>query len=384
MLISKRVTCVDKIRVLQIVPSFRLGGAERMATQLMCNLDRNRFIAEAISLEQPVNSELERILAQSQIPVHFLNKHAGPDPRMVLAVTRVLQQVRPHVVHSHMHVLRYTLFPTIWCRIPVRLHTIHTIADRQHGRAGRLINFIAFRSGVFPVGIAQEIRESIYRTYHLDRAALIPNGIPVSRYSRPQIERSTWRKQEGFSDGDTLFVSVARLCHAKNPRMLIRAFSSIVPHAVSAHLLLVGDGAQRLELLHLVHALGIEGNVHFLSERNDVPDILAAADIFVLASNREGNPLSVMEAMAAAKPVIGTTVGGIPELVENDKTGILVKCGDEQALAKAMKRLLGNPVERQAMGEQGARKARTEFDISTMTRLYEALYEQLLLKETHK
>jgi glycosyltransferase involved in cell wall biosynthesis len=131
------------------------------------------------------------------------------------------------------------------------------------------------------------------------------------------------------------------------------------------------------ELERQIGAWGLRERVHLLGLRSDVPELLNAADVFVLSSDYEGNPLAVMEAMAAGKPVVSTAVGGVPELVE-DGCGLLVPPLDAQALSKAMSHMLENPSARKSMGEKSARRAVERFDLKVMTEAYEDLYKKLV------
>ena len=129
-----------------------------------------------------------------------------------------------------------------------------------------------------------------------------------------------------------------------------------------------------------VAALGLESRVCFLGIRADVADILRASDVFVLSSRWEGNPMSVMEAMAAGLPVVSTAVGGVPELVREGETGLLVPSEDAGALARALQALVDDSVRRQAMGAAARQHAIAHFDIRHTVRGYEQLYESLLRK----
>jgi glycosyltransferase involved in cell wall biosynthesis len=117
--------------------------------------------------------------------------------------------------------------------------------------------------------------------------------------------------------------------------------------------------------------------VHFLGLRTDIPDVLGAADIFVLSSDYEGNPLSVIEAMAAGLPIVSTAVGGVPELLQNGKEGFIVHPGHVNGLSEAMMTLLNDSNLRRAMGEAAAVRAKAKFDVSAMVRAYEELYEEV-------
>ena len=183
---------------------------------------------------------------------------------------------------------------------------------------------------------------------------------------------------------DILFVCVAWLRPQKNPVLLLEAFRRGPASDPRAHLLLVGTGSLRSELERQIGASGLQERVHLLGTRADVPEILNAADVFVLSSDYEGNPLSVMEAMAAGKPVICTAVGGVPELVEDRGCGLLVPPRDPKALSEAMSHMLENPNARKSMGEKSARRAVERFDLRTMTEAYEDLYRSLIANDSSR
>jgi glycosyltransferase involved in cell wall biosynthesis len=146
------------------------------------------------------------------------------------------------------------------------------------------------------------------------------------------------------------------------------------------HLLIVGHGELRHDLERHIDALGLWEQVHVLGVRSDVPRLLNAADVFVLSSDWEGSPLSVMEAMAAGTPVVSTAVGGVPELIEEGESGLLVPPGDARALDGAMQYLLDNPDVRTSMGAASAKRAMEHFDLRVMTEAYEELYGATVAK----
>jgi len=351
-----------------------------MAVHLMLRLLHDGFRVAAVSLYDRQGTDLETILDREGIPVWYLGKHRGFDPRMYLRLTGVLRGFRPDVVHTHRYVLRY-LFPFLIVGGPqVWIHTFHNLAEKEVDEVGKWVHRIAFRLGVVPVAIAREVAKSIERVYALKDVALIPNGIPVAQYALETQIGKAWRAKEGFGEGELLLVSVARLSPQKGHEVLIRAFSRATSSFPHMRLLLVGEGPLRAELEKLVRALGIEDRVRFLGVRTDIPQILVASDVFVLASWWEGNPLSVMEAMAAGKPVLATAVGGVPELVLDGVTGFLVAPGDVQGMAQAMRTLAQDSGLRFYMAQQAFEQARTRFDIGLMVKQYEALYDRLLAK----
>ncbi|MBU0638910.1 MAG: glycosyltransferase [Planctomycetes bacterium] len=367
---------MSKYRVLQVLDNFTLAGAQRMAVHLTRALDRERFEVEMISLFPKMGTELEDMAAGDGYRVTFLNKKLGFDPRVFFRINRVLKRFRPHVVHTHVGALRYSLPAMLWRRIPAKVHTIHNVADKETSL--QWVNRLAFRLGVRPVAIADEVAASMRRFWGIDGFPNIPNGIPVQDYQTPVVPRAAWREREGFSPDDFLFVFVARFMVQKNHKLLLRSFPEVVAADQRARLLLVGDGPLRPELEELIRAQGIQERVHLLGLRTDVADILAAADIFVMSSDWEGNPLTVMEAMAAGKPVVSTDVGGVAELVEDGKSGLIVPPGDQGALVGAMTRVMREPELVERMGQAAVERALDRFDVSAMARGYETLYESML------
>lgn len=369
------------VRLLHILPNFGPGGAERMVAHLMVHLNRDYFRVGAVSLYDRQGTDLEDMLEGQGIGVWYLGKRRGLDPRMFVRLDKILREFQPHVVHTHLSVLRYLLPSLVVRRAQAWVHTVHNLAEKEVDGLGRWVHRLAFRLGVVPVAIAEEVARSLERVYGVRHVPLIPNGIPVERYALGEGARKSWREREGFHEDALLLVSVARLSPQKDHVTLIRAFSMAVSRQPDLHLLLVGDGPLRPQLEEEVRGLGLGGKVHFLGVRTDVPEILAAADVFVLSSRWEGNPLSVMEAMAAGKPVISMAVGGVPELVESGVTGFLVPPGDVQALAHAIVRVGGDKDFRLRLGQAARDVAKRRFDVRIMVKRYEALYEQLLAKE---
>jgi glycosyltransferase involved in cell wall biosynthesis len=367
------------IRVLHVVTDFRSGGAERVAASLLRTSDPEQFDVAAITLRGPFGSALERTLAADGIPVWYMGKDKGFDTSVVAQVTRAMRRFRPQVVHTHTYALRYAFPYMLFRRIPAMVHTVHNLAEREIEWYGRWVNRLAFRRGVVPVAIASEVADSIRRVYGIDDFPLIPNGIPVDKFRGPSMDRESWRKKEGFAPTDVLYVCVAGLRPQKNHPLLLEAFHRGPASDPRAHLLSAGAGTLKSRLETQIGALGLQEKVHLLGHRSDVPDVLNAADVFVLSSDYEGNPLAVLEAMTAGKAMISTAVGGVPELVEGG-CGLLVPPRDAQALSRAMSHLLENPDARKSMGEMAARRAVERFDVRAMTEAYEDLYRWLIAK----
>jgi glycosyltransferase involved in cell wall biosynthesis len=275
-------------------------------------------------------------------------------------------------------VLRYALPFLLLLKSTSLLHTVHNLAEREIEPRARWIQRYALNHGVVPVAVAQEVAVSVERLYGVRRCRVISNGIPTSLYACPQTPRREWRARQGFAEEDVLFVCVARFAPQKNHALLLKAFAQGPATDPRAHLVLVGEGILQEGLKEQAKNLGLANRVHFLGLRTDIPDVLGAMDAFVLSSDWEGNPLSVMEAMASGLPIVSTDAGGVPKLFKSGKEGFIVARGDAQALGRSMASLLRDQETRQSLGSAAARRAKQNFDVSTMVQAYEELYEKLV------
>jgi glycosyltransferase involved in cell wall biosynthesis len=366
--------------VLQVIPDLGGGGAERMLLNLVVGLDRARFDVDVVSLYARGSTPVEAELAQAGVRVTHLGKKVGFDPSMTWRIHGVIRSRRPDVVHTHRAVLQYALPALVLWRRRKVVHTVHNVAPLEVPRPGRIAHRLAFGLGVNPVAIGEVVAASFRREYGREPCITIPNGIPVGAYASPKVPRAEWRRRNGIAEGQFLFVTTARLQPQKNIALLLRAMRSLRGSAAAA-LAVAGDGPLRDELHALSAMLGIADRVRFLGSRSDVPDLLAAGDAFVLSSDWEGNPLSVMEAMAAGVPVVATRVGGVPEIVGG--AGVLTEPGDESGLAAAMRALVEDRARRDALSRAARARAAAEFDASRMASRYASLYERLVAADVH-
>jgi glycosyltransferase involved in cell wall biosynthesis len=366
------------IRVMQVLPNLGPGGAERMVVHLLRGLDSARFQTRLVSLFRIESDELGREARQAAGEARSLDKRLGVDLRMLARFDRQVAEFRPHVIHTHRYVLRYTLPSTLTRRPPVAVHTVHNVANREVDWAGRLLNRIALRWWVRPVAVADVVARSLTTAYGLRGIPTIPNGIPVDRYGDPRVNRSEWRKREAISESELVVVCIGRFAAQKNQGLLVDAFSLLSHSRRTCKLLFVGEGAQMAEVRQSIARLRLGDRVRLLGRRSDIPAVLAACDLVVQPSLWEGNPLSVMEAMAAGKAVVATSVGGVPDLIDHGVTGWLVPPNDVSQLESALTRLIEDDDLRAELGAHAAATARARFDVSVMTKGYEDLYESLL------
>ncbi len=367
-----------KIRVLEILASLRRAGAEHLAVSIACRLDRDIFEPAVVSMFDPFPGGLEPALAHCGVPTWHLGKHSGLDLRMYPRLMKAFREFRPHVIHTHSYVLRYTLPASLGVASPAMVHTVHNLAGKEVETLGRWVHRIGFRLGVRPVAVAAEVARSVESTYGMTGVETIPNGIDTDHFHQPAL-RDEWRSARGFTDHDILITSVARLEPQKNTLGLIDAFATALGSDSRCHLLLAGDGSMREAARKRGAEHGLAERIHLLGVVSDVPALLAGSDGFALASDWEGNPMSVMEAMAAGLPVVATAVGGVPELIDDGVTGILVPPGDGVAFASALASLVRNPEIRKEIGARAMLRS-DGFSEDSMVGAYAVLFERLVRK----
>ncbi len=365
-----------KIKILHVIPKFDIDGAERLLVNLLEAFDHEWFEVAAVSFYPESGTILEQEIKEKGLTVYFLNKHQGLDLRIIPNLYHLFQTFKPDVVHTHLYVLHYVFLAMLLCRIPVRVHTVHSIAQKEVDRIGKLVHWIVFRmGGVVPVSISLEVANTVRALYGRGiRTPVIYNGIRTARYV------SAAGQGMGEEGKEMVLLHIGRFVLPKGHLLLIEAFDLSIKEYPWMQLWLVGDGELRPAVERAVSEKGLQEKVSFLGIRDNVSNLLANCDLFVLPSDYEGLPLTVLEAMAAGKPVVSTRVGGVPELVEDGLTGFLVPPRDPEALSQAILRLAKDRDLCQRMGQAGQRKVLERFDISQAARGYETLYFKLLKK----
>lgn len=367
-----------KQRVLHVVANLGgAGGAERMVVHIALGLNSHLFEPAVVAYSSRYGSDLEHQLEAAGIKTWFLDKGPGFGWRTYGRLHRVFQEFRPDIVHTHVHVMRYAFPSLVYFKPRLMVHTVNNMAEQEIEPRARWLQRLAYKRGVIPVAVAREVAVSLERLYGIGGCRVVWNCIPTNLYASPQTPRAAWRPKQGFSEEDVLFLCVARFAPQKNHELLLNAFAKGPASNAKAHLVLAGEGVLRARLQRQVNELGLTNRVHFLGLRRDIPDVLGAADIFTLSSDWEGNPLSVIEAMAAGLPIVSTAAGGVPELVQDGKEGFVVQPGRTEQLSEAMTLLLHNPGLRRAMGAAASTRAREQFDVSAMVRAYEELYSEV-------
>jgi glycosyltransferase involved in cell wall biosynthesis len=367
------------MRVLQISSKFDGGGAERVALCLIHALEKKGAAVQGIGFYRPIVPSLPDLEWTLANRVQFIEKSHGADFSLYGRVREAIRRFRPDVIHCHTTVLKYVWPMTAFLgRIPI-VHTIHNMAHQDAQGLTRLSNLVSFHLGrITVVGVAQAVAESVEKMYRIPHCHVIYNGVFPPR---PTIGRLRWRSQEGISPSSVLFVWVGALRSPKNPVRLLEAFAEAFREDRRAELMFVGDGPLRPLLAARSRELNVDRRVHILGSRADVPNALAASDVFAYCSDVEGDPMAIKEAMCAGLPVVAPTVGGIGEVVEDGVTGHLYSPADVTRLRDLLVRTGSDEILRREMGDAARVIAASQFTADRMADEYLNLYERLASRQ---
>ncbi|MGH2500339.1 MAG: glycosyltransferase [Candidatus Limnocylindria bacterium] len=375
-----------------MITRLNVGGPAIHAALLTARLDLARFETLLVTgREGPAEGSM-RDLGRlpdglSPVVVGSLGRAVSPldDLRALREVTSIARRFRPHVVHTHLAKAGFVgRIAAQMAGARAVVHTYHgTVFRGYFGRAesglylnverllGRLTTRIVAitprqRRELLELGIAPE-----------RKIVEIPLGLDLEPFRSLPDPRQA-RASFGLDPALPCVALVARLVPIKDVGTFLRAFAALGEDGgPTAQALVVGDGEERASLEAMARDLGIAGRCRFTGWQSDMPRVYGAADVVALSSLSEGSPVSLIEAMAAGRPVVGTAVGGVPDIV-SPEAGILVAPADSEALRGAIAALLSDPERRQALGSAGSRVAHKRFGVARLVRDVEALYTELL------
>jgi glycosyltransferase involved in cell wall biosynthesis len=365
------------MRIFLLSTSMGMGGADQqiliLARAMRARGHQVRIVALAPLGPMGLEARAEGIPTESL----ELRRRLGDVPRLARLV-RMVRDWRPDVLHSHMvhaNLLARAVRPV--ARMPPLVSTIHSIYDggRLRMTAYRLTNGLVDRFTIIS-RLAAERYVGI-GAVPARRLQIVPNAVDTERFRRLAQARTAVRKELGAGD-EFLWLAVGRFEEAKDYPTMIAAYARLAAARPGSRLLLVGKGSLREEVEKAVQANGLEQRVRFLGVRRDVPELMSAADGYVLSSAWEGMPVVLLEAAAVELPVVATRVGGNAEVVEDGTTGILVPPHDAAALAVGMERIEAlTPEARAAMGAAGRALVEQRYGTSRVMDMWERLYSEV-------
>lgn len=373
----------ERVRILHLVSTFEEKTDTKWLLQLFPRIDRSRFEL-AIAAFYGQRTLLPRF-AELGVRTYCLDAPGSVSLKALRRAIRVIWKEQPDIVHTHL--LRADLVGALaarWVGTPVILTTCYALGEYRRAVKRRLdsvIDRVCRRLPNHVLAVSQAVKDDCVQRlgWNTRDVSVIHTGVHA-----PSRD-ADWRKgardqvlQELELDGKTtLIVAVARLSYEKGIPWLIEAAKLVLGKHTGIRCLIVGDGPMRTELQDRINRLALSGHVSILGFRSDVATLLAAADVVVLPSLMEGMPNVLLEAWAASAPVVASKVGGLAEVIESEKTGLLVPPKNAPALAHAIVRLITDRTLSTQLGEQGYQQVQNRFSVATAARKYENLYLQL-------
>jgi glycosyltransferase involved in cell wall biosynthesis len=361
-----------RLTIAHVLTSLAIGGGERVALMLAAAQVRQGHRVMVVSLEEQPDGELVASFEAAGVRVCRFRKRPGLDLRLTRTLWSFFRREAIDVVHTH------NPLPLVYATLAAKaagarvVHTKHgPHPDRAHRiwlrRLGALATdaFVAVSEDT--ASFATELRE-----VHPDKLSVVQNGIDLSCFrpdaERRQRQRTAW----GLDSASFVIGTVGRMAPVKNHALLLRAAAPLL--GARCRLVIAGDGPERANTEALARKLQIAQWVHLLGAIDDIPSVLSAFDLFALSSHVEGLPLALTEAMACGLPTVATSVGGVPQVVDDGRTGLLVRPDDERAFRAALAKLKDAPLLRSALGAAGRSRAQREFSSTRMLREYGQLY----------
>jgi glycosyltransferase involved in cell wall biosynthesis len=365
------------ITILHTIETSGPGGAETVLLQLATHLDRSKF-RSLVLLNQ--KGWLLDQLREREIETTLVEWKTWYDLRLPRTMTRMVRDEQVDLIHSHLPDQNFysCLVGALTGRTTIVTYHGAVELVRARRRRGAFKLWVVRNSASRVVVVCDFVRKLLEGLgFKPEKMTRIYNGIEVARFNAPP--RTNLREELGFPAETKLVGMVANIRQTKGHEFFVRAARQVSDAHPEARFLAVGDVDERIGrgLRELVRQLRLEDRFLFLGFRQDIPEILANLDVFVLSSTSEGFPLVVLEAMAAGKPVVVTRSGGPEEMIRDGRDGFLVPPADVDSLAAKISALLDDPGLAAALSREARAAIAREFSISRMIDAYSALYERL-------
>lgn len=369
----------NRINVLWMIKGLGSGGAENLLVSSAKHLDHERF-NYSVAYFLPWKDALVNDLEAAGLNVTCLNQRKPYDFRAIFKLNRKLRKDKIEILHAHLP------YSGIVGRLASKMTPVKSIVYSEHNvweRYHRLTHFankMTFKWNDAVVAVSEDVETSIRAGMNVNerpKLGTITNGVDVDQL-RLIDKDSSWLKTElGIPAGNKIVTNVANFTPKKRHIDLLEAARKVVAESPDTSFVLVGQGPLLEETKTAAHEMGLDGKVFFTGLRSDAREIIAASDLFVLSSQFEGMPISVLEAMSTRTPVLSTRVGGLPEMIVDGEEGQLVDPGDPEKLASSIQSLLSNDSLRQSLADKAFTRALSEFDVQTMVQKTEQLYLEL-------
>jgi glycosyltransferase involved in cell wall biosynthesis len=367
-----------KIRILQTIRQGLIGGGESHLLSLCEHMDNSKF--ESVVLSFSPGPMVDR-LNKMGIPVFVIETEKPFNFLIWKQVRKLIEKEEIDIIHAHgtraasnvFYSARHLDIPMIYSIHAWSFHNNQNIFTKNLRIMGeRFLTAQASKN----ISVSHGNKKTGQRLIKGFDSKVIYNGIDLKRFN-PAGEFRKIRSELNISDTDTVCIFLARFEEQKQPLVLIRCFTHVLSMNESLHLIMVGDGPLKEASIKLAEDLQVTHRIHFLPFRQDVPDLLASSDVYILPSLWEGMPIGLIEAMAMEKAVIATEVDGSSEIIRHKQNGWLISTnGLEENLTSALKVMLDQDDLRKALQYEARKSVLSEFNVETMTKKIEAVYRE--------
>ncbi len=353
------------------------GGTERALLHILARLDRRHWRSVLFHHPEPGLAPLLEETQHLQVELRVVPRmeriwDIGSLPKFV----RALRAERPSILHAHLTwplSCKYGLLAAVMARVPAVVATAHSRFDLGKKLLLRMQPRLIAAGVNRYLAVSRAVADQLCNDFGIpaSKVQIVHNGIPFASFN--VSANTTLRAGLTRGTAHPVVLMVGRLDKQKGHRYLIEAAQQ-VPEAM---FVLAGDGPDQAALEARARALGVESRILFLGYREDIPDLLASCDLFVLPSLSEGLPLSILEAMAAGKPVIASAIGGNDEVITHGENGFLVPQADPAALTDAIRTVLSDSALARRLAEAGKALVHREFTVETMVERVTRVYDEL-------
>lgn len=367
---------MPKKKVLHLVEDLNIGGLEKVVASIATGLNKNKYDIQVWCLTK--GGKIADELISKNISIKILGLNNYHNPLQIIILAKYLKKSKIDIIHSHGYFANtFGRLASILARVPVKIVHVHTtdyIFKSKNILVERLLSLFTKKI----ICVSNSVKDFVEKTLGITKGkvCLVYNGCGMSNESKSEYQFD--RFSFGLGQDDFVIIVVASLAPHKGHRVLIDATKDLVQKFKKLRLLIVGDGPLRNELESYVSDLKLSEHIFFIGQKQNVFPYLKIADVFVLPSiKREGFGIALIEAMAMGIPVIGSKLGGIPEIIDNQGNGILFPPGDFVALAGSIKKMIVNKKLRDRFGAVGRVIYKNKFTNSKMINSIEILYDDV-------
>lgn len=367
---------MKKIKILRVVNSFGKAGLQQGVKNIISNMSP-KYENVVVCLGKKKDKDFNKI------KVYELNKKPGLGINLPFKIAKIIKKENPSIIQMHnTDPLQQGMLATLVTDVPVKIYTDHNTFESKKSKKAIMLNRIISKRLDKIIAVQNSVKNKLIEelTVNSSKVKVIVNGTDTDKFNKKTAVKKV-KREIGLKDDDKIITIIAGLREVKDHAGLIKSFFYVVKKEKNAKLLIVGEGEMRKRIEEEIKKNQLEKQVKILGLRENIPEILAITDISVINSTTEGISQTIMESMAAGKPVIATRVGGNVDLVKNGVSGILVPAKNPKKMAEALLKLLNNKKLREKMGKEGIKRAKEKFNIKRVVKEYEQVYEQLLKKK---